>query len=304
MKLTICYFTNRKDPKIEWFFDSLLLQSGGVIDFEVVIVDFYAGERPIQIPEPIRHCTRHVKPKPTVWQGEHRLTSKNYFAAANMRNTAICMCRTEYISFMDDLSVLLPGWLDKAKSSLEPGAYMLGSYMKVKDLVVENGAVKSFSPFPPGVDSRWNAGSDSRDVVAAGSWMFGYVTGPLEGFLRINGFDEDCDSMGGEDYLAGMMLERNGYRFRYSRKMLVYESEEGHYADEPFVRLIKKTPSHDKDSSHAILDHVMGGGRLRAPNYFDGSIRDLRERIIAGEPFPITKTPEHDWRDGQPIREM
>lgn len=303
--ITFSYFTNRMEPKIEWFFDSLIKQTReeNLTGFGLTIVDFHKDVRPINIP-PELSFAKHVKPKPTVWQGDYRLTNENYFAPSNTRNTAICICETPYIALIDDLSVLMPGWLKELKSRLNESAYILGAYKKVKNLVVENGEVKSFEPFPQGVDSRWDAGSDYGPVVAAGSWAFGCsLAGPVEGFLRINGYDEDCDSMGGEDYIAGMMLERNGYRFSYSRKMLTLESEERHHVEKPFKRIIKKTPMHPIDASHIILEQVMSGGRIKAQNYF-GSIRDLRSKVLAGEDFPTNQIPEHDWRDGQPLREM
>ena len=305
--LTVAYFTNRRDCKWQWFADSLKRETKGIWDdIKLVVVDFSRGlpDRDKYIVEP-DGCKRfvHVEPKPNVWQGKHRLTTQDYFAASNARNTAICHAEDGWIAFVDDLSVLMPGWLSRVRLAQNEGYIALGAYKKVKDLVVEKGDVKSFTPHPPGVDSRWGYGADTNAVPCSGSWMFGCsVAAPVEALLTINGFDEDCDSLGSEDYIAGIMMERNGFTFRYDRQMLTLESEEDHFKEQPFKRTDKGFSPNDK--SHAILNMVREG-RGYAPNYFgEGGIRALRKRILAGDPFPIQQIPQHDWFDGQPISEF
>jgi hypothetical protein len=324
--LTIAYFTNRKNPRLQWFFDSLHRETGGnyrgqraqgTERIRVVVVDFYAYTAIAQEHRPYQINGDRMKegggelwvtqPKPTVWQGQHKLTSVDYFCPSNARNTAIALAPDGYIAFVDDLSVLLPGWLSAVREAEAGGYIALGAYKKQLKMVVEGGDIKSFDPYSNGVDSRWSAGAD-HPVPAAGSWMFGCsLAAPVQAFLDINGFDEDCDSMGGEDYLAGMMLERAGYRLMYDRRMLTYESEEAHHEDPPFKRIIKiHRGAHPgcKDASHAILQQVQGG-RNRAPNYFGPEgLAGLRRRALAGEPFPICQIPQHDWRDSQPLAEM
>ena len=109
--------------------------------------------------------------------------------------------------------------------------------------------------------------------------------------------------MGFEDCIMGIMLEHNGWQVLYDRRMLTWESEEAHHEEQPFLRIIKKTPL--PDASWAILNPVQSGERKRAPNYFDPpGITGLRQKILAGQPFPIQQIPQHDWRDGQPLSEM
>lgn len=303
--LTIAYMTNRPDPKIRWFFDSLHRETGGdYTGIKVVVVDFHFGQ-------PGRHpgCDLsgvplvHLAPKPTVWQGPHRLTSTDYFAASNARNTAICHAPDGWIAFVDDLSVLMPGWLSSVREAMAGGYIALGAYKKVKKLVVENGEVKSFEPFPAGVDSRWNMGSDNYAVSAAGSLLYGCsLAAPVHAFLEINGFDESLDSIGMEDCAAGIMLERAGYSFRYDRRMLTLESEEDH-AQLPVFKRVDKGVS-PNDSSHAYLK-MLNSGRNRAPNFFgEGGIAELRKHILAGGEFPVVQIPAHHWFDGQPLSEM
>lgn len=299
--LTIAYMTCRREPKLEWFLDSLRRECADGLSpsgLKIVIVSFY----PITVPDHDFAEVVCVPPKPTVWQGEHRLTQRNYFAPANARNTAICYAPDGWIAFVDDLSVLLPGWLAAVREAMQGDRIILGAYKKMKKLVVENGDVKSFQEFDAGIDSRWGAGSDAGPVTASGSWLFGCsFAAPVEALLRVNGLDENCDSCGGEDYCLGIRLGNAGYEFKYDRRMLTYESEELHYFGQPFIRLDKgKSP---KDKSHALLDMAMKS--KFAPNYFgEGGLRALREKILHGEPFPICQIPQHDFFDGQPLSEM
>ena len=60
-----------------------------------------------------------------------------------------------------------------------------------------------------------------------GKQMYGCsLVAPVESLLLINGFDEDCDPMCGGDYICGMMLERQGLKLKYHKKMMTVESEE------------------------------------------------------------------------------
>ena len=303
MGLTIAYMTCRQNPRFEWFRDSLLHQNPIGIVNRIVVVDFHAATREPKLDVPGIE-TIVTTPKPTVWQGPHRLTKRDYFAAANARNTALCYAKDGWIAYVDDLSVLMPGWLKCVREAMQGNYIALGAYRKVLKLQVENGEVKYLEDHPSGWDSRWKHGNDAHPVPAAGGWLFGAsVAMPVETLLKINGWDEDCDSLGGEDYIAGLMLEKHGYRFMYDRRMLTLESEELHHYEVTLTRIDKgKSP---KDKSHKILKMVTDHGRHRAPNYFGNEgIAGLRQRVLRGEPFPIPSIPEHDWYDDQPLREM
>jgi hypothetical protein len=296
VKLTIAYMTNRREPMIEWFIDSLYREFQGQREFQLVVVDYWHGKRPLRID---CFCTV-VTPKPCVYQGPHRFTKQDYFAAANARNTAICLARGEWIVFVDDLSVLIPGWLNAVREAIAGGYIACGAYRKVKNLVVKNGDVVSYTPFPPGEDTRRPDGPAPRPC--GGDWLYGCsVAAPLEAFLKINGFDERCDSLGSEDYIAGMMLRHHGFHLKYDVRMMTYESEELHHKEKAFPRFDKGVSPNDK--SHRIIELVRNSGD--APNFFGaGGIRGLRERVLAGEPFPIPTEPTTDWFDGQPLKEL
>jgi hypothetical protein len=310
--LSICYFTCRLDPKIEWFVDSFAKQCEEfklheLCDIKLVIVDFHADSRSMDwVGLKLCHYIKefvHTTPKPTVWQGKHRLTKENWFAASNARNTAICLAPDGYIAFVDDLSVLRPGWVEAVRDAMHSKHIVLGTYKKVKKLVVEDGLVMAWEEWPSGNDSRAGQFRGRVKFPAAGSWLFGCsLVAPVEAFLDINGFDEDCDGLSSEDYIAGIMLEKRGWEFRMDTRMMTFESEEDHVGT-GFRREDKgKSPN---DKSHAILNMVLKGGRTMAPNYFGaGGIREMRAKILAGGEFPERNGPSHDWFDGQLLSEL
>lgn len=308
MHLTIAYFTSRIEPRLYWFKDSLDRETRGNYDgIKVIVVDFWATSRDEIFRSQLPPGAIHVPPKPCVWQGPHRLTKEDYFAASNARNTAICLAPDGYIAFVDDLSVLLPGWLAAVRRAIAGGYIALGAYKKMRNLVVRNGDVESYEEFAGGVDSRWNKGDDMKPVSVGGAWMFGCsLAAPVEAFLQIEGFSELADSIGGEDYSAGMMLERIGHKMYYDRSLLTYESEEDH-AQLPVFR--REDPCRGDpnakprdDMSHAMLKVLSG---FSHPGYWEpGGIRALRKSILAGGEFPIPRHPEHRWFDGVPLRDL
>lgn len=299
--LTIAYMTNRLYPCWEWFLDSLRNQ----MDREpvnIVVVDFHQSTRPNVLPTYVTH----VAPKPCVWQGPHRLTSRDYFAAANARNTAACYAVDGWIAYVDDLSVLLPGWLAAVRQGMREGYTVLGAYRKVLGLSVVDGKVEQYSDHPPGHDSRWAFGRDDCGVRLGTGSLFGCsLAMPVELLMTVNGWDESCDGMGYEDANMSVMLARRATDMRYDRRMLTYESEELHHIGTPFLRVDKKIEGErGPDASHAMM-RAVNAGPARAENAHLGmSLRELRRRTLAGDPFPIPSEPQTHWPDNQPLREM
>lgn len=318
----------REEPHIEWFLDSLRNQGGFSSDTRIVVVDYSGGSQkgiesltglaptiPIKDGEKFSSFINVVRPKPCVWQGPNRLTKDNWFDASNARNTALCLAPDGWIVYVDDLSVLLPGWLNAVKDAMDGNYIALGAYKKVKKLIVENGEVKSFEEFPQGIDSRWNYGSDHEPVPANGGMMYGCsVAMPVEALLTINGWPEDlCAGLGSEDYCCGIALENAGYTFKYDRRMLTLESEEDHHNGPVF----RKEDWHFEngvpipggnggdDCSHAALNiakqskyfpHYLGEG-------FE-NIRQLRDHVLKGGSFPIRQHPQHHWYTKIPLSEL
>ena len=298
--LTVCYITNRRFPCVQWFIDSLRREMETDADrdkIKIIVVDFYHDEHPDSLPAHVLH----VPPKPCVWNGPHRLTTKDYFAASNARNTGICLAPDGWIAYVDDLSVLLPGWLACVRQAMREGYMVCGAYRKVYGLEVTDGVVQSFVDYKQGHDSRWHGGSDKEAVKHGAGILFGCsLAGPVETFLAVNGWEEKCDGMGHEDVVMGTVLTKRGVEMRYDRRMMTYEAEELHHTGTPMVRVDKKMVRY-KDASHAILDEAAKGDG-RSKNALD--IRALRARVLAGEPFPIPTEPTKHWPDGQYLSTM
>lgn len=310
--LTIAYMTCRKEPMFEWFADSLRNElSSNYSNKRLVVVDNHANEpgRKEEFERKARWPSGqyfHVPPKPTVWQGQYRLTSQDYFAASNARNTALCLAPDGWIAYVDDVSVLVPGWLTRIEQAEHSHYIVLGAYQKVTNLRVEQGRIISCVDTDYGYDTRLKQLKFHRNPVkTSGSWFFGCsVAAPVEAFLTINGWDEDCDSMGAEDYACGLMLEKQGYDLRYDPQMMTYESEEHHSCPPVMPRKGRTNIQGHPTDAHAYLA-MLKAGRKTAPNYFgEGGIRRVRDRVLAGEPFPIVQVPDRDWRDGRLLSEL
>lgn len=315
--MTLAYFTSRKDPKIEWFFSCLRRElNNNLKGFQIIIVDFHKSERDGNwLSDKIAECglnidscqIDHIPPKPCVWQGKHKFTKNEYFAASNARNTAFAICKNDFIACVDDLSALAFGWMDQVMHAKKHQYIALGSYKKVINLMVNYAGGIDFEDFPPGVDSRWPSGADGI-VKAGGGWMFGCSFAlPVEFALKVNGFDEICDGQGAEDYDFGIRLERAGYQLFYNRNMLTYESEELHHCEgnQPFIR-ISKPMQYDGGiigSDHVLFRKVTRESRITtlSDHY---NLRKLRQNILNGESFPIPTNPQHDWRDAKLLSEM
>lgn len=252
------------------------------------------------------HSVIKTPVKPNVWHGKHRLTKSDYFAAANYRNTGVLLAEADHLVLVDDLSVMMPGWWDSVKKSRDEQRIYLGAYGKHKDMKVVGGRLVSSDPFEAGIDSRVKISPTTRSC--SGSWMYGSsVAMPTEALLQVNGFDEDCDSMGGEDYACGIMMERRGWEFVFCTEMMTVESEEHHYIGVILKHIIKPHPDPaQKDYSHVYLNWVNTGSRLSGAFYNnDGlSLREARKQVLKTKELPKCSIPEHDWRDGQPLAEM
>lgn len=318
MNLTLAYFTSRKEPHIEWFLTSIRREFGGDYSgLHVIVVDYHCvnQERKDWLVHKLGQeemgslSVKHVPPKPTIWQGPHRLTKNNYFAASNARNTAFCLCTDNFIACVDDLSVMEIGWLDQVRHAMQHKYLVMGSYKKVYGLKVDTTAAYTFDHEKKiSWDSRWPGGKETGIVKVTGSWLFGCSFGlPIEWAIKVNGFDEICDGAGAEDYDFGIRLQRAGLKMFYNRNMHTVESEEGHSSEgnEHFIRKAKDMHYNGKTqgSDHVLLYRVLHEARIRTISK-EYDLGELRKKVLEGEPFPIMKNPRHDWRDSQLLEEM
>ena len=295
--LTIVYVTARKEPKIKWFFDSLDRETGrDYSNTKILIIDTYSDE----YVETISKTLRRKKPKPTIWQGEHRITKEDWWAKCNSMNTGICLCDTEYIAFVDDRSVLSHGWLHCIQDAMIGSYAVCGSYEKHANMKVENGEIVDEGEFL-GADVRRKFGTSVRTT----DWYGGSCALPLEWCLRVNGYPEDiCDGLGFEDIAFGFLLRNNHLDMRYDSRMRIIEDRTPGESYEGALKRASK-PSPDPNNIRLAKDYrileIMGASTASG-NSFD--IGKLREQVLRGEPFPPPTASHLDWFDQQPISEM
>ena len=302
--LTIAYMTCRRNPRFEWFVDSLARQHDGY-PIKLLVIDFFREERDLseyarKVLGPLGVDASSHSPKPTVWQGKHRLTKENFFAASNARNTAICLAADGYLVFADDLSVLGPQWLRRVRAAERSGYVVCGAYEKVLELTVEDGVIIHKKEYAGGQDVRAVRMADFGRCPA--SWFFGCSCGaPVEAFVQINGYPEIADGMGYEDCVTGNTLCNSGFSLRYDPMMMTSESEEAHHEEAPFTRIDPGVSPNDK--SHAMLN--LCRNQHRFANYFgDAGIDGLRKQIQAGLPFEVMSHPDREWFTGTHLSEL
>lgn len=331
MHLTVAYITFRREPMIDWFWRSIERElMGNLSDVSIVVVDYYASERAVSsLPEwvysapmvPVKPGEKPnafitiIPPKPCVWNGPYRLTKKEYFAAASARNTALCYAPDGFVAFCDDLSVLTPGWLKAVKEAMAGDYIACGAYRKVLNLeMLSNGEV-TFENYPQGWDHRWATGSN-KPVPCYPNWHYGCsIAGPVSAYLKINGFPEECDSLGlgMEDQHAGIALANTGHKLMYDRRMLTLESEERHHNQTKMLRLDKKPGgvveiqpgvTHPNEKGHHLVHRLRGATRFENDFTPFPDLAALRQHVLNGGAFPIMKTPDKDWFDQQPLSEL
>lgn len=299
--LTVAFVTARKEPNLYWFLDSLANQVGDM-GAEVIVIDSYFDDRPENThPETnmiwmsYRGLSiRKIRPKPTIWAGKHRITLENWWSKSNSLNSSICLCRTEWIAFVDDRSVLCTGWLDCIEEAMRGQYAVVGTYEKHANMRIENGEI---------IDPGETLGVDHRPQydhpVPTHDWYGGHCALPLEWCLRVNGFSEDvCDSLGLEDAMFGVTLRNFGFPMCYDARMKIIEDRTPGEIDGALKRADKGVSPNDK--SHKIVEIFRD--KIDSQNSFD--IRNLRDRMLSGEPFPPPSASHIDWYDGAEIKDM
>ncbi len=320
--VSIVYATHRKQPLFEWFADGLVRQLEDD-QVEVVLVDGLPSTfRRARFEEIVagRFAFAYVEAKPTVFNGPYQRTSRPLFAAASARNTGIVYASHPYIAFADDCSVPMQGWWEEVLQAARHQYVVAGSYHKYANMRVINGVLESSSVRLSGIDTRWGLGDDRRVVQVEGGQLYGNGMGvPRDAMLDVNGFDELCDGVGGEDYNLGIRLEFAGHRVLYSRRMLAVESDD-HAARDPIpveridplldersylerlasFGVTRRTIEGRCDASHMALDLVYG---LRQPQSI-GNHFDLRKLRPADLPLTTRGLPTTFWFDGRQMEDL
>jgi hypothetical protein len=325
MRLTIGYLTYRLHPRFEWFCASLARELRSMPDIspseiQVVVIDgrlWYDEHRHLGMYDAaiVPHVDglgssikfEHHTPKPNALQGPFRQTSRDYFCAASARNTAFAYARAGHVAFVDDLSVLLPGWLKAHIHAADNGYVLAGTTCKQRRIIVNShGDLASFEEFRLGRDSRLDRlTEDLQDCT--GGWLFGGTFSvPLDLALNVNGQDEIHDTIGGEDYDFGTRLERAGACIRISRLCGTYEDEMAHHAEAPMIRIDQPWAGPDGPYASNYLYNKMR--REPSRTWTIGNtykLRDVRTQVLGGLGFP--SVPKEDllyWVDGRRLRDM
>jgi len=295
--LTIIYTSARRSPCFDWFLDSLRIEADGKCsDFELIFVDFMFGQRAHPI-APLPDNFRHVPCKPSVWQGQHRLTKDHWWAKSAYLNTGLCLAKGEWVACVDDRSLLRPGFFAAIKEAMKGGYGVAGSYEKRVNMKVEGGRIVDHGT-TIGFDPRMK-GYSGKPVMTYGEKFYGCINSmPLEWALKVGGYDESCDSLGYEDTIFGHTLARNGLIIKFDPRMKIIEDRTLPECESLVKRTDKGISPNDK--SHALENRT--GGKLTATHDFN--IRHVRDMVQRGEPFPIPTTPTHDWYDGKPLTEF
>lgn len=296
--------TGRPDPRLDWAIDSLAHQVRADDEVCLIVVDALASHDPKRtlrdldfIGHPAISDVIYTAPKPNVWQGAQRITRQDWWATSNARNTALALVpsHVDYVAFLDDRCRVGDHWLDAIrKGYTRRQSVLAGTYTK------EEGG--GGQPLRKSVDHRIGVHPGGK-VNCGGGWLYGCTFAlPLQWALDVNGFEEGCDGLTGEDYIFGLMLGNRGHRIDFDIELAVAQDRtRGNESCKGSYRCSDKGIS-PNDKSHAALARF--GKRTRTE--FTPNLVELRRHLQSGGSFPdVDQATDHrDWFDGQLIRDM
>lgn len=280
-KISICTITARAEPCYDWLLDDLARQRLPEDVLEIVIIDFYNRSADILVgPRPIP--VRVYAPKPCPWQGPQRVTTQDYHAIANARNTALCLASYGYVAFVDDRSHLEAGWLPAARAGFRKMAAICGPCDKRK----LDGEL---------FDHR-RALCPKGKRGCGGGWFYGgNFAAPLEWLLEVNGHEEGTDPSGCQDYVMGCMMANRGRRIDFVASMGVQQD-----------RCV--TPSHPFPVPRSETKHAAINARFlnKIRTEMTPDLRAMRYAVQRGQPFPMhgMTADTLDWHSGVRVGDM
>lgn len=308
-RLTIAYVTCRREPKIELFFKTLCDQLPNEFRPRLVIVDFHRDDRKLApVPKALEerlHSWVWVPPKPSVWQGRHRLTAVDFFSASNARNTALCYAGPGgWIAYVDDLSALRPCWVASAMAAMVPNQVTCGTYEKVANLKInENGNV-TYNTIDGGEDFRIRGlRVGVKACKMAGRLLLGCtLVAPINRLFDINGWPEQlCDGMGYEDCITGTVLENHGCSIVFDTELAIVEDEAAHHTEGNTLLRIDPGKS-PQDKSHFMWAHANRFVRFRQTFAAYATLESMAMGIQEGKPFPVPTHPKEEWYTKIPLK--
>jgi hypothetical protein len=245
-----------------------------------------------------------LEPMPNIWSGRDKITKDNWWSKPCSINTAICRCETPWILLVDDRSIFAPKFFHSVQAALDGNYAMFGRYEKRVGVEVKNGQMTKEGTVT-GVDSRYEY-CQKNGITGAypcpGEWAYGCcVLAPAEWLLQVNGSPEMCCGMGFEDAILGLVMQNNNFPMMYDPNALLIEDRTPSELGTPMRRTAKERWPNDKeDKAHTLLKMVKTMKSFEQPF---GSLRELRARIQAGQPFPaIDRTKRYfDWFDKMDI---
>jgi hypothetical protein len=293
-----------------WFVDSLFIQANecnfDTSKIQIVIVDFelqYDSTRIEMVKKIInnRFDYTHVESKPSPYQGKHRLTSCDFFAASNARNTGVCYAKNNYVVFVDDLCILTHMSFLTIIECANRNIVVGFAYKKVLDMEIDNGILINHGRVVE-EDHRLSLEPREEFRIIEGQQVYGYNACPLEVILKVNGYDEISNMVGQEDCNFGSRISKAGYDIYYARNVLFYESENHVYIDNIFKkREIVLEEDHYKQimNEYNIPERWYSGNSyhtvhiqhdlLKKDTYWthgnDFNLRELRDKILEGGKF-------------------
>lgn len=327
--LSIIYITNRSQCLFHWFTEGLAQQRKNYpgLNIQIVLVDYLHQHRIgnfDHLVKPIGELT-HVAPLPSVTQGPHKLTKKDYYSGTLATNTGVVYCKHDYMVCVADLCVLGDDWLENVVMYMNRGEAFCGSYRKDKNMIVENG--KIISSDPEGNDTRLPQITQPK-TLCAGGWLYGASFGmPLETMLQLNGCDEICTMVGTEDTQLGQRLTRTGIPFWFDTDILTIESVEHHFLpgayftrescpcskEDYFKRLryfgITATPERpdDKYDIPWFINDLLRYKPWVVESFINTyNLRELRTKIQSGQQITLEDMNYFPffWFTGKPLNEM
>lgn len=287
MRATVVFVTGRKEPRFDWVTADLIAQMHPSDEIQLIAIDALARSATDLGIDP--HLSRFTdvivaSPKPNIWQGKHRITQADWWAASNARNTGMVLCKNDYIIFIDDRCHLGPQWMEALRRAERKRNFVIaGSYEKHEDGRLVTDHRRGLNPA-----GKRNCG---------GGWLYGCAFGmPLQWCLDVNGMEEGCDGLSYEDCIFGFMLENHGIRIDFEPKMFV--SQERSIAHMNTYLRSKGIPPNDK------AEAALARFRKRKRTEFTPDLTAMRAAIARGESFPIPDpTADYlDWFDGRSIR--
>lgn len=297
--LSIVMCTARPDPGSLLFFESLesAARYHPDITYEVIVIDKLLWDKPLsEQPQGLRR----VPPKPTVWQGPHRKTSKDYWAKANALNTAIVLANGQQLVFIDDCMIVNGTWLLSHAYYAKMQRAVAGRCISIKNPQTKDGALELFDLVSADDVRMQQVPPDGKPVHCSGTWLFGSnFSVPLYYAYKLNGFDENYDGQRGfEDIDFGARLERTACSIQFDPRCIVYQVMDTHTEAPPDAGDNQKV-----NNRQLLYNLTRERRRYRASHPID--LHVLRRDLDDGHAeWPPPWGPEIDPRSRRLVKEL